>query len=105
MFITNALEEVALAKPGMLRQIHGDYLDAGAQILQTHTFAANRSKLARYDLADKVEAINRRAAEIALKVAGDKAWGRGRHRSDGHHAGGGRRQGPRRDLRHVPRPG
>lgn len=74
VFINTALEEVALAKPGMLRQIHGDYLDAGAQILQTHTFAANRSKLARYDLADKFESINRRAAEIALEVAGDKAW-------------------------------
>jgi len=74
VFITTALEEVALNKPGMLRQIHSDYLDAGAQILETHTFAANRSKLARYDLADKFEAINRRAAEIALEVAAGKAW-------------------------------
>ncbi len=74
VFINTALEEVALAKPAMLRQIHADYLDAGAQILETHTFAANRAKLARYDLADKFEAINRRAAEIAIEVAGGKAW-------------------------------
>lgn len=74
VFITNALEEVALARPEMLRQIHADYLDAGAQILETHTFAANRTKLARYDLADKFEAINRRAAEIALEVAAGKAY-------------------------------
>ncbi len=74
VFINTALEEVALAKPAMLRQIHSDYLDAGAQILETHTFAANRAKLARYDLADKFEAINRRAAEIAIEVAGGKAW-------------------------------
>ncbi|MCC6623252.1 MAG: bifunctional homocysteine S-methyltransferase/methylenetetrahydrofolate reductase [Deltaproteobacteria bacterium] len=74
VFINNALEEIALAKPGMLRQIHQDYLDAGAQILETHTFAANRVKLARYDLGDKFETINRRAAELALEVAGNKAW-------------------------------
>ena len=74
VFINTALEEVALAKPGMLRQIHADYLEAGAQILETHTFAANRSKLLRYDIADKFEAINRRAAEIALEVADGKAW-------------------------------
>jgi len=74
IFINTSLEEVALAKPGMLRQVHQDYLDAGAQILETHTFAANRAKLARYDMADKFEAINRRAAEIALEVAGGKAW-------------------------------
>ncbi|MFO0746419.1 MAG: bifunctional homocysteine S-methyltransferase/methylenetetrahydrofolate reductase [Myxococcota bacterium] len=74
VFINTALEEVALVKPGLLRQVHQEYLDAGAQILETHTFAANRAKLARYDLADKFETINRRAAEIAREVAGDRAW-------------------------------
>jgi len=74
VFINTALEEVALAKPALLRQIHSEYLDAGAQILQTHTFAANRAKLARYDLAHKFEAINQKAAEIALEVANGKAW-------------------------------
>jgi len=74
VFINTALEEVALVKPDMLRQIHRDYLLAGAQILETHTFAANRVKLARYDLADKFEAINRQAAAIALEVADGKAW-------------------------------
>ena len=74
VFINTSLEEVALAKPGLLRQVHSDYLDAGAQILGTHTFAANRAKLARYDLADKFETINRRAAEIALEAAAGKAW-------------------------------
>ena len=44
VFINTSLEEVALAKPGLLRQVHSDYLDAGAQILGTHTFAANRAR-------------------------------------------------------------
>jgi methionine synthase I (cobalamin-dependent)/5,10-methylenetetrahydrofolate reductase len=74
VFINSALEEVALSKPSLLKQIHADYLEAGAQILQTHTFAANRAKLARYDLADKHDAINRRAAELALEVAAGRAW-------------------------------
>ncbi len=74
VFINSALEEVVLSKPSLLKQIHTDYLDAGAQILQTHTFAANRAKLARYDLADRHDTINRRAAEIALEAAAGKAW-------------------------------
>jgi methionine synthase I (cobalamin-dependent)/5,10-methylenetetrahydrofolate reductase len=74
VFINTSLEEVALGKPAMLKQVHTDYLEAGAQILQTHTFAANRAKLARYDLAHKFEAINRKATEIALEVAAGKAW-------------------------------
>ncbi|HRE89014.1 MAG TPA: bifunctional homocysteine S-methyltransferase/methylenetetrahydrofolate reductase [Myxococcota bacterium] len=74
VFINTSLEEVALTKPHLLKQVHADYLEAGAQILQTHTFAANRAKLARHDLAHKFEQINLRAAELALEVADGKAW-------------------------------
>jgi methionine synthase I (cobalamin-dependent)/5,10-methylenetetrahydrofolate reductase len=74
VFINTSLEEVALTKPHLLKQVHADYLEAGAQILQTHTFAANRAKLARHDLAHKFEHINTRAAELALEVADGKAW-------------------------------
>ncbi len=74
VFINSALEEVVLSKPGLVRQIHTDYREAGAQLIQTHTFAANRARLARYDLADKHDAINRAAAELALEAAAGKAW-------------------------------
>jgi len=74
VFINSALEEVVLSKPSLLKQIHVDYIEAGAQIIQTHTFAANRLKLARYDLAEKHDLINQRAAEIALEAADGRVW-------------------------------
>ncbi len=74
MFINKALEEAALSKPNLLRQVHEEYIEAGAQLIQTHTFGANKLKLARYDAADRFEAINARATEIALEAAAGRAY-------------------------------
>ncbi len=74
VFLNRNLEEVCLVKPTLVRSIHEDYLDAGAQVIESHTFGANRIKLGRYALAEKTEAINRAAVQIALEAAGDKAF-------------------------------
>ena len=71
VYINRSFDDANLSRADLVRQIHEDYLDAGAQILTTNTFAANRIKLRRHGLEDKLEAINREGARIAREVAGD----------------------------------
>jgi 5-methyltetrahydrofolate--homocysteine methyltransferase len=57
----------------MLSSIHQQYVEAGADIIQTNTFGANRFKLGEYGLEDKVSEINAEAVSIARQSAGNKA--------------------------------
>ncbi len=52
-------DELNLSNPAVVTGIHTEYLEAGAQILLTNTFGANRFKLAKHGLQDKLDAINR----------------------------------------------
>ena len=61
-------DEVTLSRPELVSAIHQEYIRAGAQLLETNTFGANRAKLANYDLADKVREINIRAARLAREA-------------------------------------
>ncbi len=60
---------VSLTSPELVREIHEDYIAAGAQILTTNTWDANRSKLTRFDWADSLEKINRQAVRLAREAA------------------------------------
>jgi methionine synthase I (cobalamin-dependent)/5,10-methylenetetrahydrofolate reductase len=62
-------EALNLDQPHVVRQMHVDYLDAGARLIETNTFAANRLKLEKYDLVRQVASINQRGAELAAEVA------------------------------------
>ena len=55
----------ALEQPDIVRRVHEDYIAAGADIIETDTFGANRFRLQRYGLADRVRDINFRAARLA----------------------------------------
>ena len=57
-----------LTNPALVADIHRAYIEAGAQIIQTNTFGANRYKLAGHNLEDKVEEINRAGVELARRV-------------------------------------
>jgi methionine synthase I (cobalamin-dependent)/5,10-methylenetetrahydrofolate reductase len=61
-------DEVTLSRPELVQTIHQEYIRAGAQVIETNTFGANRAKLANYDLADKVHEINVRAGRLAREV-------------------------------------
>lgn len=67
-------EEYNLLKPEVIADVHRQYVDAGAKIIETNTFSAQHSKLARYGLEKKTERINAAGVELARKVAGDKAY-------------------------------
>jgi methionine synthase I (cobalamin-dependent)/5,10-methylenetetrahydrofolate reductase len=66
-------DELNLADPQMILGVHREYLEAGAQILLTNTFGANRYKLDRLGLGDRVEAINRAGVELARQAAIDSS--------------------------------
>ncbi len=57
-----------LTNPDLIQSIHNEYLSAGAQIIETNTFGANRVKLELHNLGEKVREINFRAARIALEA-------------------------------------
>jgi homocysteine S-methyltransferase len=73
VFLNRSYDELNLSQPEMIRAVHRDYLDAGAQVIETNTFGANRLALAKHNHASKAEAINRAGARLAREVAGDQA--------------------------------
>jgi betaine-homocysteine S-methyltransferase len=64
--------EVALMHPEALRQLHIEFREAGAEVLQALTFYASRDKLATVGLENRLEELNRAAVRIAKDVAGDR---------------------------------
>jgi betaine-homocysteine S-methyltransferase len=64
--------EVALLNPNALRELHIEFREAGAEVLQALTFYASRDKLATVGLENRLEDLNRAAVRIAREVAGDK---------------------------------
>ncbi len=62
------LEHLVISKPAWVSEIHQAYASAGADIIKTHTFGANRIRLADYGLADKVRDLNFRAVKLVRDV-------------------------------------
>ena len=73
VFINTCFDELNLTNPDLVSEVHRDYINAGADVVETNTFGANRFKLAPHGLETKVYEINRRGAELAKHVAGDRA--------------------------------
>jgi methionine synthase / methylenetetrahydrofolate reductase(NADPH) len=63
------LDELNLIQPARVGEVHRQYIDAGSQIIQTNTFGANRYKLERVGLGDRLVDINQAGVEIARRVA------------------------------------
>jgi homocysteine S-methyltransferase len=68
VFINRCYDELNLSQPDLIRGIHHDYLQAGAEIIETNTFGANAYRLARHSIADKVRDINRSGARLAREA-------------------------------------
>jgi methionine synthase I (cobalamin-dependent)/5,10-methylenetetrahydrofolate reductase len=67
-------EELNLLKPDVIADVHRKYYEAGARVIETNTFSANREKLSKYGLEQEVEAINRAGVELARKAVGSDAY-------------------------------
>lgn len=71
---SRSFEELNLSQPQIIKEIHLSYVKAGADIIETNTFGANRFRLAKFDLAEKVHDINLAGAKLAREVAGDDLY-------------------------------
>src|SRR3954451_7201902 len=74
VFINKSFDAMNLTQAQLVEDVHQEYVRAGADILETNTFGANRIKLASFGLADKLKAINVEGARIARRAAGDRAY-------------------------------
>lgn len=72
--IDSCFEELNITKPEEVSRIHRAYLEAGANVIQTNTYAANYQKLARYGLEDSVKDINVAGVKLAKQAAKDQAY-------------------------------
>jgi homocysteine S-methyltransferase len=68
VFINRCYDELNLTDPGLILSIHEEYLQAGAEIIETNTFGANRFRLTRHGLADKVSEINIAGVQLARQA-------------------------------------
>jgi methionine synthase I (cobalamin-dependent)/5,10-methylenetetrahydrofolate reductase len=68
VFINRCFDELNLSQPELVRGVHEEYLQAGAEIIETNTFGANALRLQRFGLRDKVSEINRAGAAIARQA-------------------------------------
>ena len=62
VFINRSFDALNLAQPDLVGEVHREYLRAGADVIETNTFGANRVKLAAFGLSDRLHEINRTGA-------------------------------------------
>jgi methionine synthase I (cobalamin-dependent)/5,10-methylenetetrahydrofolate reductase len=74
VFINKSFDALNLTRPDLVAGVHRDYVEAGADILETNTFGANRIKLGSFGLADQLVEINRRGVEIAREASAGRAY-------------------------------
>lgn len=74
IFIHCSFDQLNLTDPGLIRSVQEDFARAGAQVLETNTFAANPLKLKGFGLADSCRAINLAGAKIAREAGGDECY-------------------------------
>jgi homocysteine S-methyltransferase len=71
VFINTCYEHLCVTNPGLISGIHEEYVAAGADVIETNSYGANRLKLEGYGLVDQLEAINRAAVRLAREAADD----------------------------------
>ena len=74
VFINRCFDALNLTQPDMVAEVHQEYLRAGADVVETNTFGANRAKLRAFGLGDKVREINREGARLARRAVRDRAY-------------------------------
>ena len=74
IYINRSYDELNIAAPDLVKEVHAEYVKAGAEIIETNSFGATRHKLQSYGLEGRLRDINIAAARIAREAAGEKAY-------------------------------
>ncbi len=74
IYINRSYDELNITAPDLVREVHEEYVAAGADIIETNSFGATRHKLQPYGLESKLREINIAAARLAREAAGDNAY-------------------------------
>ncbi len=70
IFINTCFDELNLSNPQLVQSVHEEYVEAGADVIESNTFGANRIKLASFGLEGNVYDINRKGLDLAQKASG-----------------------------------
>lgn len=74
VFLNRSFDELNLTQPDMVAEVHQAYVRAGADVLETNTFGANRIKLGVFGLADRLHAVNVQGVRIARHAAREHTY-------------------------------
>jgi len=74
IFINRCFDELNLSAPQLVKEVHQEYLKAGAEVLETNTFGSTRLHLSAFGFGEKLKAINEAGVRLAREAAGDKAY-------------------------------
>jgi homocysteine S-methyltransferase len=74
IYINRSYDELNLVAPDLVRDVHAEYVRAGADIIETNTYSATANKLQPYGLEGSLREINIKAAQIARQAAGNRAY-------------------------------
>src|ERR687883_1189035 len=74
VFINKSFDALNVTQPDLVAEVHQEYVRAGADIVETNTFGANRIKLGSFGLADKLHAINVAGVRLVRQAPGSHAF-------------------------------
>jgi homocysteine S-methyltransferase len=74
IFFNRCYDELNLSLPAIVRDVHQEFIKAGAEIIETNTFGANRKRLGAFGFSEKLRAINQAGVRIAREAARDQAF-------------------------------
>jgi methionine synthase / methylenetetrahydrofolate reductase(NADPH) len=74
IFLNRSFDELNIREPDLVGEVHHAYVRAGADLIETNTFGANRIKLGTFGLADQVHAINLQGAKLARHAAREHVY-------------------------------
>src|SRR5262245_31552151 len=74
IFLNRSFDALNLSQADLVREVHQEYVRAGAEVIETNTFGANRIKLGTFGLGDQLHAINVQGARIARHAAREQVY-------------------------------
>ena len=74
IYINRSYDELNLTQPDLVREVHEEYVKAGADIIETNTFGATRYRLQQYSLENKLREINLAGVKLAREAAGEDVF-------------------------------